>query len=849
MRAPSIPWPTPLAVAKAILGAHPALLSLDPVAAEIVAATIAAAPGLSTLATAISSQGPAKPSGGWATLVEVGTVEGNPATAYVLSPATLADAAPVLAQVILATQNDPLLRDLLWYPTSAQVGGYSVVAATGDNDWEVADVPTRYGVLIPRVAFAAASRRFELQVGNLAPRTAAIHVEFLDRSGVPVVPPAWESRLPPGVSSRFESATCKYLGLLPPTRRIAGIPMPEADLKFVFEQPADAVESRITFGSLGGEPWQAQSAALGAIDSAVVGYAVPALIQSAGVVAGAWYQALYAPGTLLDQVLQAGLPLLDVHSNAAVYAWLTEQIGPLIYGNALPELQQVLLSELGATALAEAAATISWAPALLAVTNAPGAAVSGSILASPATFPLQLSPQWVADLAVQLAPDPEHGAWPVMAEQFVVDATWSDGSGSVRGDVDGLATNSPQTALIPAVPANRAVTLAATVMSAAGAQLASGAALAPPSLQQPRSCDLVLREPLPVLGASTRWRYARTLAYAPARGHYWSSAAQPTATRMDLDGRGGGHHLAALVGIDLDAIGAVLAYAWQASGQTLALCGTSTPTDAQVHGFQTLGALADPQLDLVFASCAFSGQPNLAFACDGGGSGYFIDPRPGVARLRRFQTGVAFDQSPTAPSCGRFNSPRLDDLLIHPAGFALGISTASNAFESLLIGPPGTVADEPVAGISGSAGDRPGHFAGPVALALAPGGAVLVLENINRRIQAIDCFGNPVPYFGGSSPLLALVAESRAVTYLDLASDADGHLYVLLYLGNGDAVGDYRLDLYAADGRYLGGTPGVNAARIAVDRWRNVYTLDFAHLLGPGERTEPGISVYAPQTI
>ena len=354
MRAPSIPWPTPLAVAKAVLGAHPALLSLDPAAAEIVAATIAAAPGLSTLATAISSQGPAKPGGGWAKLVEVGTVEGNPATAYVLSPATLAAAAPVLAQVILATQNDPLLRELLWYPTSGQVGGYRVVAATGDNAWEVADVPTRYGVLIPRVAFAAASRRFELQVGNLAPRTAAIHVEFLDRSGVPVVPPAWESRLPPGISSRFESATCKYLGLLPPTRRIAGIPMPDADLKFVFEQPADAVESRITFGSLGGEPWHAESAALGAIDSAVVGYAVPTLMQASGVVPGAWYQALYAPGTLLDQVLQAGLPLLDVHSNAAAYAWLTEQIGPLVYGNALPELQQVLVSQLGATALAVA---------------------------------------------------------------------------------------------------------------------------------------------------------------------------------------------------------------------------------------------------------------------------------------------------------------------------------------------------------------------------------------------------------------------------------------------------------------------------------------------------------------
>jgi hypothetical protein len=848
MRAFGVPWPTPTAVAKAIVAAHPALLTLDPTAAEIVAATIAAAPGLSTLATSISSQGSAKPTGGWATLVEVGAIEGHVATAYVLSPTTLAAAAPVLAQVILATQNDPLLQEQLWYPTSGQVGGYRVVAATGENSWEVVDVPTRYGVLTARVGFAAHRRRFQIQLGNLAPRSLSVYVEFLDRSGQAVVPSAWVSRLPAGVSGGFETATCKYLALLPPTRRIEGIPMPAADLELTFEQPPEAIESRLSFGGLGGEPWRAQVNALGAIDTAVLGYAVPALLQSAGIDAGVWYPALYAPGALLDQVLQAGMSLLETRSNVAAYAWLTAQIGPLVYGQTLPALQQILLKELGATALAAAAATITWAPSLLAVTNAPGTAISGSILASPASFPLQLSPYWVADLAVQLAPDPEHGAWPVTADAYAVDARWSDGAGSARSEVDGLATTSPQTALIPAVPANRAVALTATVTSAAGTLLASGIALASPSLQQPRSCGLVLREPLPTLGATTRWKYACTLAYTLADGHYWSAQAQPSATRKDLDGSGGGHHLEALVGLDLNAGGGVLAYAWQASGQTLALCGTSTPTDAQVHGFQTLGALADPQLGLVFASCAFSGQPNLAFAGNGGAGGYFIDPRPGVARLRRFQTGVPFDQSSSAPSYGRFNSPRLDDLLIHPAGFALGISYAGNAYESLLIGPSGTVADEPVAGICGGAGERPGHFAGPVALALAPGGEVLVLENGNRRIQAVDLYGNPVPYFGGSS-LLVLVAESRPVTYLDLATDADGHLYVLLYLGNGDAVGDYRLDLYAADGRYLGGTPGVNAARIAVDRRRNVYTLDFAILLGPGERTEPGISVYAPHTV
>ena len=41
---------------------------------------------------------------------------------------------------------------------------------------------------------------------------------------------------------------------------------------------------------------------------------------------------------------------------------------------------------------------------------------------------------------------------------------------------------------------------------------------------------------------------------------------------------------------------------------------------------------------------------------------------------------------------------------------------------------------------------------------------------------------------------------------------------------------------------------GVNGARMVVDMWRNLYTLNFEHFEGPGGRTEPSVSTWLPTT-
>ena len=532
----------------------------------------------------------------------------------------------------------------------------------------------------------------------------------------------------------------------------------------------------------------------------------------------------------------------------------------------MPLLRAALLEHLTAAQLAAAAATINWAPATLAQTVGAAAAWSGSVLASPARFELRLSPNLIGELAVAIGADPAHGAWPAAASRLDVRGRWLDGEAAAAGVVQGLATASPQIARLAAVPANRAVEVDVTVKDGGGRVCAAATGVAAAksfSAATVRSWPLGLIEKRPALDSTTRWEFALTLAFD--KKHVWQTGPRPTATRKDLDSSGGGHHLAALVGLEVAAItdspaaaasaatpsasafapiGELLAYTWQASGQHLPFCGSPTPTDGQIHAFQTLSALAAPEAGLEFPSCGFSAPPFLMF--ESARSGFYVDPRDGVSRLRRFVPGKPFDLDPAAPSFGRFDTPHLDDFVVHPDGFALAVSFRDGTFSTLALGPGSSAAAEPVAGITGGRGLAPGRFGGPVALALAPGGDVLVLETLNARLQAVDVYGNPVPYFPGGSPTLALAAEERTATYLDLAVDREGYAAVLLFLGSGDAVADYRLDLYAPDGRRLSTTPGVNAARIAFDSWRNVYTLDYSFLLGPGGRTEPGVSVWRP---
>jgi hypothetical protein len=453
---------------------------------------------------------------------------------------------------------------------------------------------------------------------------------------------------------------------------------------------------------------------------------------------------------------------------------------------------------------------------------------------------------------------------------------------------------------------------------------------------------------------------------------------------------------------------------------------------------------------------------------------FYVDPRSGLYHLRRvvLDENTPFDMAP-GTSYGYFTQPHLDSIVVHPAGYVVGVNFRNSKMEIIQIPEKGVpdLEAEPASMVSG-VGIRQGLMAGPVAIAVAADGRLLVLEGINKRVQAFDLNGNPVASFSGdavteldaalatdlnqglvtmplrdafaaagailsahwtisdgpnqydialdrlgrlnlqqngadlssewrvsdpggdyrvivdgdhlsvqATPAFALPLDDRhsldrgavtasivdifgangirllpqaavignglqvpasyqtdlargvisedlraafatrdvtigpdalltarvgvrvqaegsqwilddtgatqsyrvtrgagapklkseylnpvmalhevpgeTATYLDVAVEMQGFIYVLSYTGDGKQVSDYKLDLYDPTGQWLSRTPdtdkhpqatGVNGARLVVDMWRTMYTLNFEHFQGPGGRTEPSISTWNPTT-
>jgi hypothetical protein len=195
---------------------------------------------------------------------------------------------------------------------------------------------------------------------------------------------------------------------------------------------------------------------------------------------------------------------------------------------------------------------------------------------------------------------------------------------------------------------------------------------------------------------------------------------------------------------------------------------------------------------------------------------------------------------------------------MHPAGYVVSISQASNKIELLRL-PKAAQSDSDAAkfflarSFSGQ-GARPGLVQSPTAVVVSPDGAILVLEASgqqggNNRIQAFDIGGNPVRYFKHQpSQYFLELPDTANNTYLDLAAEFSGYLYVL----STDQANNHRLDIYhpTQTGTHpICTTMNVNAAKLAVDFWRKVYSLNYEVLLLNGSIpafTEPSVSKWLP---
>ncbi|MFZ0272855.1 MAG: hypothetical protein WAL34_13510, partial [Acidobacteriaceae bacterium] len=501
---------------------------------------------------------------------------------------------------------------------------------------------------------------------------------------------------------------------------------------------------------------------------------------------------------------------------------------------------------------------------------------SVEVARSPATMSVDI--ERTLDVAVTVNPDPAHqNQWPAVATTYTVTITYDDGTARVfDGQLSPTTQQGPIEQTFTGLPAGGTVTVLACFYSATG-WLAGRGSSGPLPAQPTEGSTLTvpafaITEYLVPLSASTTYTMKEKLAFQ-AGNRVWvapPAASPPTATVSDLNGSNVGANLGQLGQLSLNEQQSALGYLWKASGQGIPLVGTGDqPYTGQEFTFQAISDGASPQSGLKLTDYAYLAQPCLAFPPvtmpTPPADGFLLEPDPvtDVMWLRALSLTAhqPFIASP-GQAFGQFTGPQ-DDLAVHPAGYAAAINSDTGILQVLKLTALAVDASAPAATIYGGTGTgygetetRPGLLSNPVAVACSLD-KILVLQQANAKqpygsVCAFDVKGNPVNCFAGSTTsVTSLHPEGTApVVVLDLGVESKGYLYVLKYLvpaSGAVPASAYRLDIYNPDGSFLTQVAGLAAARLQVDLWRNLFTLNYEILVGSG-RTEPSVAQWIPST-
>lgn len=863
-------FPNPRAAATAIVFYYPELVDVDASTKSTVKGYIQNASSFGQFATAISGQGQT----GWAPPTDIILENGQPAKdpqgniikQLILSETTTGAMIAPIAQALSSVRADATLKNILWASQQGIApGGSAGETSSAETQWTLTEVAPRFGVAIPSISFDYSNNTFQLQLTNEYSRHLAVYVEFM--AADKIIPPSqWTSRLPAQLAS-FETDTLKYLGVLTPTNHVAGISTKAKPLTISFPLPAGATSARLLFGGMGNQPSGSVVEAVGTILTAVFDQAIPTIVftaqdSQASLEPSTWFNTVLADDDLVNEVIAVGGFLI---SNVNPYQALVTKVPVLLLGTSLPKLTANIGKNVGSNAIDNAAPFLGWAAQGFQALSSPNvlAQAGSQVLATPATFTLDLSPIMGANLSVTVLPDPARNEWPDAADHYSVIATFS---GGVSRQSTGAMPTSTTEALVlsfPNVPMDEGVAISVSIYAKNNWLCGSGettATIAKATGSATFDVSLNISENRIALSADTQYSHKRKLIYdTNSQQHVWQPGPPPTSVSSNTDCSNTGNLLCRLVDITLNEKAQMLGYAWQASGQGLSPCGQSSGGGGQIFSFQNLG-VPNPQAALKFPTCGFLLQSSLVYqrsgpddeSATGNDYNFYLDSQtnaPGAAyqvRGVKLDATTPFNLSQTV-SLGVFIENLLTAFVVHPKGYVIGVSYGSSKMEILqLPAAPVADADAPRAVLTSGPGALPGLLNGPIAVDVTGDGVVLVLEQNNARIQAFDVYGNPVPYFTNQSPFVALKEETPTPSYLDMSVTDDGWIYVLSYVNQGSNANDYRLDLYTSTGTFLNRTTGVNGAKIFVDSWRRVYTLNYESFLGPGNRTEPSVSQWIP---
>ena len=369
--------------------------------------------------------------------------------------------------------------------------------------------------------------------------------------------------------------------------------------------------------------------------------------------------------------------------------------------------------------------------------------------------------------------------------------------------------------------------------------------------------ECTIQEQLVSLSPRTSYVHKRVLQYGGG-GYSWLTTAQARAVaRPTCDNAEDA--LCELSSITVAQRSGQLGYAWRASSAGLKVCGASAAS-TQVYTVQniSLGPVPGAQLRSLTQGgqrCGIVAGAGVVYdmmgPADGSGANFLLDGRADGVHVRPLNNtlGSAFELNQASKSFGTF--PYLPTAVVwHPAGYVIGVHAAQHKISVIDVNKPaGSDGQARPAVQYGGLGNRAGLIMQPVCIAATLSSVFLVLEAGSGRVQAFDVRGQP--YFGyaqGTASWFSLKSRGSTVQYLDMGVEATGYVYVLSRINNGLNATDFNLDIYSPSGDWLCATNGFTAARMVVDLWRNVHTLNWETLRGQDGRTEPTVSEWVPDT-
>ena len=395
----------------------------------------------------------------------------------------------------------------------------------------------------------------------------------------------------------------------------------------------------------------------------------------------------------------------------------------------------------------------------------------------------------------------------------------------------------------------------------------------------------LVQMPIPIT-ATSKFKHSAILTYEKGAYQWYETAQAPQTTLANLSNTSNANEISECVALALNQRYGVLGAAWKAAGTGLAPA-TGGGFDTQLFAFQSQNIPGMPMQDVKWLTAGFTHQSELIydpyppkFEMDANHQWilkdgkpvpdpkdkdlgcYYIDPRlksvsldeGGGFHLRKVDVSnnSAIDPG-TLPNSSLLSHGRFpyfpDHVVIHPSGHMIGVNQKACKVMILDIDQQGKADDRiPVANTNAGtalAPGREGFLFRPVAVGCSYDGTILVLDQIfsantsHSRVQAFDLLGRPVMCFqddaGAATAILPI--HNNGEVYLDMAvvgNKSLTYIFVLYHTGTGKAVSDYNVAVYRFGEKSKGSdmqpvvtTNSVPGARICVDMWHTLYTLNY----------------------